>query len=81
VAAFKNDVGRWLRRIAATGIAGDGMVEAFGDPGGEKGTEGSVSRKRADHLAELVARAVILSAVNRYLRAGLSGTRRAITSR
>ena len=31
--------------IAATGIAGDGMVEAFGGPDGEKGTEGSVSRK------------------------------------
>jgi hypothetical protein len=31
--------------IAATGIAGDGMVEAFGGPDGGKGTEGSVSRK------------------------------------
>lgn len=31
--------------IAATGIAGDGMVEVFGGPDGEKGTEGSVSRK------------------------------------
>jgi hypothetical protein len=31
--------------IAATGIAGDGMVEAFGGPDGKKGTEGAVSRK------------------------------------
>jgi hypothetical protein len=31
--------------IAATGIAGDGIVEVFGGPEGEKGTEGNVSRK------------------------------------
>jgi hypothetical protein len=31
--------------IAATGIAGDGMAEAFGGPNGGKGTEGTVSRK------------------------------------
>ena len=31
--------------IAAAGMAGDGMVEAFGGPDGEKGTEGAVSRK------------------------------------
>jgi hypothetical protein len=31
--------------IAATGIAGDGMVEAFRGPEDEKGSEGNVSRK------------------------------------
>ncbi len=31
--------------IAATGIAGDGIVEVFGGPEGEKGSEGNVSRK------------------------------------
>ena len=34
-----------LAAIAATGIAGDGMVEAFGGQESEKGTEGGVSRK------------------------------------
>ena len=31
--------------IAATGIVGDGIVEAFGGGDEEKGTEGTVSRK------------------------------------
>ncbi len=31
--------------VAATGVAGDGMVEAFGGPEDEKGGEGAVSRK------------------------------------
>jgi hypothetical protein len=31
--------------IAATGIAGDGIVQVFGGAGDEKGTEGAVSRK------------------------------------
>jgi hypothetical protein len=31
--------------VAATGVAGDGMVEAFGGPEDAKGTEGSLSRK------------------------------------
>jgi hypothetical protein len=31
--------------IAATGVAGDGIVEAFGGGEGEKGPEGAMSRK------------------------------------
>jgi hypothetical protein len=31
--------------VAATGVAGDGLVETFGGPEGDKGTEGTVSRK------------------------------------
>jgi hypothetical protein len=31
--------------VAATGVAGDGLVEVFGGPEDAKGTEGSVSRK------------------------------------
>ncbi len=34
-----------LTAVAATGVAGDGLVEVFGGPEGEKGTEGGVSRK------------------------------------
>jgi hypothetical protein len=34
-----------LAAVAATGVAGDGMVEAFGGSGDEKGTNGTMSRK------------------------------------
>ncbi len=31
--------------VAATGVAGDGLVETFGGPESDKATEGAVSRK------------------------------------
>jgi len=34
-----------LAAVAATGVAGDGLVETFGGSEPEKGTEGAVSRK------------------------------------
>ena len=34
-----------LAAVAATGVAGDGLVETFGGPESDKGTEGAVSRK------------------------------------
>jgi hypothetical protein len=34
-----------LAAVAATGVAGDGLVETFGGPESEKGTEDMLSRK------------------------------------
>ena len=34
-----------LAAVAATGVAGDGLVETFGGPESGKGTEAGVSRK------------------------------------
>jgi len=34
-----------LAAVAGTGIAGDGLVETFGGPEGDKGAEGLLTRK------------------------------------
>ena len=34
-----------LAAVAATGVAGDGLVEVLGGPEDAKGTEGNLSRK------------------------------------